>query len=140
MHTLTNNSSQHFIQHRAAKKIKNKRGICHFVPQCQSIFPTLMKIFKGTGSGFFLCIGTRYCSNNNSLTPNTIQGKPSKHEKMQPLPNNEETLSIDFLKITMMLYHGSFLYEFFLMLTFLLQTFYKVLSPDGAGFGPKKPI
>lgn len=43
-----------------------------------------MKIFKGTGPFFFLCIGTRLLPNNNSLSPSTIQLNPMKHDKTRP--------------------------------------------------------
>lgn len=86
-----------------------------------------MKIFKGTGPFFFfLCIGTRLLPNNNSLSPSTIQLNPMKHDKTRPSRTMKRPYLSIFKKITMMLYHGSFLSQFFLMLTFLLQTLQKI--------------
>lgn len=84
-----------------------------------------MKIFKGTGTVFFLCIGTRLQPNNSSLSPSTIQQNPMKHDKTRPSRTMKRPY-LSILKITMRLYHGSFLSQFLLMLTFLLQTLQKI--------------
>lgn len=98
-----------------------------------------MKIFKGTGTVFFLCIGTRLQPNNSSLSPSTIQQNPMKHDKTRP----SRTMKRPYLSI---LKNYNEALPWFISLPIpshvdiSVADFTKNLSPDGASSGAIQPI